>query len=694
MNKPRSGAPHRLRRRLAGLCLGLAGLCQGSLVAGMQDVTGLSELSLEELLNIQVTSVARKPQALSESAAAVFVITADDIRRAGVTSIPEALRLVPGLHVARIDSSKWAISARGFNGQFANKLLVLMDGRTLYNPLFSGVFWDTQDTVLDDIERIEVIRGPGASLWGSNAVNGIINIITKDAAETQGGLAKAGTGTLEKGFATLRYGAALGEHAHARVYAKYFERSGFVDPQGEDTPDDWRMARGGFRVDYVPSTQDHLTLQGDLYDGRAGQVINLPVVPRATPRQAMPTAEDADLNGGNVLARWARTLSETSGLELQLYYDRVERDEPLFHDTLDTLDVDFQHRFTFAERHAVVWGLGYRYTHDDASGREGVLFVERPTRDAHRYSGFVQDDVTLLPERLRLTLGTKLEHNEYSGFEVQPNARVLWKPAPHHTLWGAISRAVRTPTRVERDLTIVGHVLPPGALGPGTPGVVTTVSGTERFGAESVVAYELGYRMRLGERISFDLAAFYNDYAGLRVAADRQRLFDPGPPPLILNRTEMANDMDGFSYGAEAYVDWRPLDRWRLQLAYTFLQMDLEDHSSAGLGDELTEGMNPRHRVSLRSSMDLPRDVDLDLWLRYDGRLERFATTDPRFFDYPIGGTWELDARLAWRPRPNLELSVVGQNLLHAQHPEFIAGVYPVPVEVPRSVYGQIRWTF
>ncbi len=640
----------------------------------------LRKLSLEELMRIDVvvTSVGKKPQKLFETAAAVFVITPEDIRRSGVTSIPEALRMVPGVQVAHIDASKWAISARGFNGRFSNKLLVLIDGRSVYTPLFSGVFWDEQDTLLEDIARIEVIRGPGATLWGANAVNGVINIITKQAKDTQGTLITAGAGTEERGFGGVRYGGSLGKAAYYRVYGKYFNRDEFTGRSGPEAADDWAVSRGGFRVDWDASGRDALTLQGDIYAGRAGQTLTFAAL---TPPFVQTKSLDVSINGGNLLGRWTHSFSPTSTLALQLYYDRTDRDNPSQGKQIrDTLDIDFQHDFGLGKRHDIIWGLGYWFSSDDTEGSFS-LSSDTENRGLNLFSAFVQDDVTLVEDRLRLTLGAKFEYNDFTGFEVQPNARLLWTPYKRHALWGAISRALRTPSRINQDVRFNQRVI------PGDPPVVLSLFGNSDFDSEELLAFELGYRVQPMDRLFADIAAFYNVY-------DRLRTFEPGVPfletsPLSSHRVRpffTANKMDGEAYGVELALDWEPLDGWRLQAVYSYLQIQLHvDGDSGDTISEAAEGESPKHQFSLRSSMDLYRDLALDLWLRYVDNLPSLA----------VGSYLTLDARLGWKPHKNLELSVVGQNLLDRQHPEFVGEFFDIlPTQVERGVYAKLDWRF
>ncbi|HVR97059.1 MAG TPA: TonB-dependent receptor [Thermoanaerobaculia bacterium] len=641
----------------------------------------LTELSLEELMDVQVTSVSKRAEPIYAAAAAVFVITQEDLRRSGVTSIPEALRMVPGLEVARIDANKWAVSARGFNGRFANKLLVLIDGRSVYTPLFSGVYWDVQDTLLEDIDRIEVIRGPGATLWGANAVNGVINIITRSARETQGGLLAAGGGSEERGFAALRYGGALGESSFYRLYAKAFERDGGERVTGEAGADDWSMRRGGFRLDSQLSGGGDWMVTGELYDGEAGETLTLQSLQAPLPRTV---DSEEEVSGGYLLSRWQRALSETSELKVQLYYDRTERLAQFLDEDRDTFDVEVQHGFSPGRRHRLLWGLGFRRTADDLQGAEILSFS--PTRRTDDLaSGFLQDEITLRPDRLWLTLGSKVEHNDYTGLEVQPNLRAVWLARPHHTLWAAASRAVRTPSRAEDDLRLDAQVIPPGQLFPGSPVALLSSFGSRDFRSEELLAWELGYRAGLSPGLFLDLATFYNVYDRLRSASLGEPFLQLAPRPHLVVPVLVGNDLEGDTYGAELAADWRVSKRWRWSAAYTFLSVQLQQRSGAGeLGLE-GEGQSPQHQLFLRSSLDLARGVELDFALRYVDELEgldvdRYAT---------------FDLRLGWRPRPDLELSLVGQNLLEDGHFEAVSEVIPAhSTAVERGVYGKVEWRF
>jgi iron complex outermembrane receptor protein len=610
-----------------------------------QSSQDLTEWSLEKLLDTKVTSVSKKEERLSEAPAAIHVISQQDIRRSGVMSIPEALRLAPNLHAAQVDSSQWAIGARGFNSYVANKLLVLIDGRSVYTPLYAGVFWDVQDTLLEDIDRIEVISGPGATLWGANAVNGVINVITKSAKETQGALLLGGGGTEWRGFGGVRYGGQLASNVHYRVYAKYFDHASTVLTNGSSANNPWSKGQGGFRVDWDLSENDLVTFQGDIYDGRMDR-----------PYVGTQFGDNSKITGGNLIGRWSKAFSQDSDLKLQFYHDRTRRRFTAgFDEDLSTYDLEFQHRFPVGQRNDIVWGANYRLHEDNVEGSALLAFAP-PELSRQLFSAFAQDEIELVENRLHLTLGSKFEHNDYTGFEVQPSARLAWRLSERQTVWSAVSRAVRTPSRFDTDLRI-----------PGAPPHLLT--GNSDFVSEELLAYELGYRVRPSDKLSLSLSVFYNDY-------DDLRSFEPTSPFTYV----FANGLEGRTYGAEISGVYQVRDWWRLQAGYAFLEKDLVRKSGSldptqGTG----EANDPDHQFSLHSSMDLPGNLELDAGFRYVDSLP-----------LPVVPSYvELDVRLAWRPARNVELSVVGQNLLDNHHTEFRPGT-----EIQRSVYGKVTWRF
>jgi iron complex outermembrane receptor protein len=645
----------------------------------------LKHLSLEDLMDLEVTSVSKQPEKLLEAASAIQVITSEDIRRSGATSIPEALRLADNLQVAQENSHDWAISARGFNANLANKLLVLIDGRAVYTPLYGGVLWNVQDYLLEDIDRIEVISGPGGTLWGANAVNGVINIITKSAQDTQGVYAEGGGGKQLEELAGARYGTQLAPDSYIRFYGKYSSQGAEVLADGANAQDSWHAGRGGFRMDLLASGPDKLTLQGDFY----------------SETQNVAAAGDALFSGGNILGRWTRTLSPDSGFNLQMYYDHTYLSEPFaasppapfytgfptaaLMDTLDTYDLDFQHHFAWGARQKLVWGLGYRATRE-ADEDLSVVRFSPPDLDQSLYSGFLQDEI-LVARDLRLTVGSKLEHNDYTGLEWEPSVRLQWSMSPRQMTWAAVSRAVRTPSRYDRDLQV------PSGLYDAPPPFVfpkNYLQGNPDFTSEKETAYELGYRAQLGPSLSGSLSGFYNRYHDLRsTTATPTTATYIFPYPVYFQ-----NNLEGDTYGLELSTTYQLLDWWRLHAGYNWLQEHL--HPTPGQTDATgatNETADPKHQASLRSEMDLPRSVHFNLSLRWVDSLH--------INNGPTGGPvigvvpsyFELDTRLAWQATRNLELALVGQNLLHAQHPEY---GYPSPTreEIERAIFGKITWGY
>jgi len=651
----------------------------------------LAELSLEELMNIEVYSVSKRGQALNDAAAAIYVLTQDDIHRSGATSIPEALRFVPGLEVAHIDSNIWAISSRGFNERFGNKLLVLIDGRSVYTPLFAGVYWDVQDTLLEDIDRIEVIRGPGGTLWGANAVNGVINIITKKASETQGVLVSAGAGTEERGFAHGRYGGKIGDDTYYRVYGKYFDRTKFDDGAG-NASDDWDTGQGGFRIDSKLSDKSNLTVSGDYYDGRRD---NTQVEPTLAAPYLTSLTPESDVSGGNVTARWSHTVSENLGFSLQAYYDHTQRDDDQFSENRNTIDLEWQNDVRLFEVNQLTWGLGYRWTHDSI-GNEFVTSFDPDDVSKSLFSVFIQNELGLFDDHLRLTVGTKIEHNAYTGWDFQPSGRFLWKPVDRHAVWGAISRAVRTPSRAENDVILNTAVLPPGVAPPGFPAppnplvpTVIQLLGDSGYDSEDLLAYELGYRTQLHDTLSLDIATYYNDYNNLRTVT-----LDPNVPvEPLLDRTNIrflaTNKMRGETYGAEIAVDWLPHSKWRVRAGYSYIDINLHLQGSAQATDGISksqEKASPHNTVFIRNLIDLPYNFELDTNIRY---VDNVVAVD-------TGSYFNLDARLGWKPTENWEVAIVGQNLLEDNHKEFGSSAFVATeyTRVPRGMYAQLTYRY
>ncbi|OQW96027.1 MAG: hypothetical protein BWK79_00340 [Beggiatoa sp. IS2] len=640
------------------------------------------KLDISELMNIKVTSVAKKPQKLSQSAAAVFVINHDDIRRSGATTIADVLRMVPGLQVAKYNSHSWAISARGFNSYYANKLLVLIDGRSVYTPEFSGVYWDSVDTFLDDIERIEVIRGPGGTLWGANAVNGVINIITKSAKDTRGGLITTSIGDEERGSMQFRYGDALDadKKSFYRVYAKTIRHDDLPIGFYGTYKDSWYRNQAGFRVDGQTQNDDQWTVQGDIYHSgldeanyqNSAQVGRIPV------------------QGWNVLGRWQRQLSAESDISAQWYYDYYKRSPLKQGFSNKTFDFELQHRFHLSQRQEILWGGGYRFQDNYMEDKPGVVRYESDTRQSNLFNLFVQNEIQLVPDEWTLTVGTKFEHNAFTGLEIQPNLRLLWTPLDtHYSVWTAISRAVRTPARNEHDEKAEFLVAFPPPMNPFYPEPMEfRFLSNPEIKSETLLAYELGIRSQVTPRLSWDLATFYHKYDDLMVF-DHDMFVENR----IIFEDRRVNGMYGHSYGAELAVDWQPLDDWRLTAAYTFFDMQLQMAPGVEADWKRIEDKSPHNQLSLRSHLTLPHNWQFETWLRYVGKI------DVPLGLYRDGGSVKayttLDARLAWQISKQLEVSIIGQNLLDKQFLESPVDPYnPLLNQVQRGVYGQLRWQF
>jgi iron complex outermembrane receptor protein len=613
--------------------------------SGTSSPDTLKTMSVEELMDLGVTSVSKRPEPLWAAASAVQVVTQDDIRESGATSIPEALRLATNLEVAQVDSNDWAISARGFNNTTSNKMLVLIDGRSVYTPLYAGVFWDVQDTLLEDVDRVEVISGPGATQWGANAVNGVINVRTKGAEETQGLLLLGGGGSELHGIAGARYGGTIGDELAYRVYGKYSDRDASVLASGADAGDDWHLGQGGFRVDWNRSDGDRLTVQGDAYDGSEAQL----------------GAADIAVSGGNVLGRWSRPTSAASHLTVQAYCDRTHRVIPgVFGEDLDTYDFDLQHHVHVSDRDELVWGLGYRRSDDDIRNGPTLAFLPaRVTREW--FSGFVQSEIAIVPGRMRAMLGTRIGHNDYSGWELQPGARLAWTVGERQTLWAAISRAVRTPSRIDRELFV-----------PGTSPFL--LEGGPDFTSEKELAYELGYRAQARARLFLSVAAYFSDYDDIRSIEPAS---EANPIPY-----EIANGKRGTSYGVEIAADHRPLESWHLRYGYTNGHVDIERKpDSLDPTPGSSEAHDPEQQLFVRSSWTVG-ELDLAAALRFISRIE----------DQGVPGYGEMDLRAAWNISRSLELALVGRNLLHDHHAEF--GAPSTGREIERAVYGKATWRY
>jgi iron complex outermembrane receptor protein len=644
--------------------------------AGQMKDKQLKQLSLEDLGKVVVTSVSKEPEQVWNTPAAIFVLTQEDIRRSGMTSIPELLRLVPGLDVARVNSNQWSISIRGFAGAFSKQLLVLIDGRSVYTPLFSGVYWNLQNLVLEDVERIEVVRGPGGTIWGANAVNGVINIITKRAKDTQGTLVAAGGGNVDQGTGTARYGGSAGKTFNYRIYGMGFVRGPESHPDG-DGFDDWRIGQMGFRSDWKEGEKDDFSVQGDIYRGEIGERISLASF--SPPSETFPD-DQAVVSGGNLLARWQHTLGKGSDIQVQAYFDRTNFQDLQLGETRDTFDVDFVWHQRTRGKQVLTWGLGARVSPSNfIQTSPGVNFVPAKQTDSI-YSGFVQYELPLAGDKLTLTGGTKLEHNNFSGFEYQPNARLLWRPTDRQSFWASVTRAVRTPSRVDQDVrfAILLSAAPP-------PPVYFDIEGDPNFSAERLIGYEAGYRTLVARRLYVDFAAFYNIYRDVQGFGPLAFGVATTPaPPHINIVVPFANSIQGNTAGAEIAPDFQVTRWWQVRGSYSFLHLGFRD--APGLTDVgnllgTYEGSSPRHAVVFQSRFNMPSRLELDASYRFLSALPA----------QKVGAYQTADLRLGWRAAERVEFSVVGQNLFQPSHEEFGGNPW-ANIGMKRGVYAKLVW--
>jgi iron complex outermembrane recepter protein len=636
----------------------------------------LKSLSLEQLGNVQVVTETKEPTEVWDTPAAIFVLTQEDIRRSGVTSVPDALRLVPGVNVARVSGSRnWAVGIRGLADQYSKYVLVLIDGRSVYSPLFGGVLWTINNVMLEDIDRIEVIRGPGGTIWGSDAVNGVINIITKPAKDTQGLLASAGGGSLDEDTEDLRYGA-RSHDLDFRVYGFGFVRGAEYHQDGQPNYDWSRFGQLGVRADWKAG-RDDLTCQGDAYLGRFGDAQSLSTF---TPPASFVSYAPTDASGGNVLGRWRRDLANHADLYLQAFWAHDYRIGSNFGETRDTFDIDFLHRTAPTHYQQFTYGVGARVSPSTIRQVSPTDAFYPLSQAESLYSGFAQEDLRLIPDRLSFTAGSKLERNNYTGFEVEPNARLLYTPRPTESLWASISRAVRVPDRVDEDIDV-------DILALQSPLVYAQLNGNNQLHAERLTAYEAGYRALMGPHLYFAIAGFHNVYNNL-IAQGPGTLalppIPPFPPGSFLLKFKYENGIHGRTDGFELAPDWQPASWWRLKAAYSYLHVGLEDEP--GFTDTTTlttlHGSSPNSQVALRSQIDLPRRFEFDQTFRYVGAL---PAQQVRAYE-------TADGRLGYHPAKSFDLSVVGQNLLQPHHGEF--GISPEPnVLIKRGVYAKIVWT-
>jgi len=653
----------------------IAGLAQAD-EAG-QAGQSLKQLSIEQLGQVQVTSVTKEPEEVWKTPAAVYVITQQAIEKSGATNIPEVLRLAPGVEVARIGSHTWSIGIRGFGSNLTRNVLVLIDGRSVYSPLLAGTYWDVQNVPLTDIDRIEVIRGPGGTIWGPNAVDGVINIITKSSKDTRGETVRAGGGNVDEGDTTVQYGDAPRQDLSYRVYGMGFVRGPEYHSDG-DNYDTWRDIQSGFRMDYQKSASDTYTLQGDIYDEGAGEEDTAVYY---TPPYSRTLEGAARLSGGNIVGRWHRVQGPGKDIQIQAYYDRTNRRAPNFVDIRNSFDVDFLDRFRLPGRQQISWGAGALVSPARNPTVVPGLYFTPESRTDEIFSGFFQDEIALIPNSVSLSIGTKLIKTNYTELQLEPSVRFLWNPTATQTLWAAFTHAVRTPSAAERAFNLTGFV---GIVPDGTPEFARFIA-NPNFHSEEMNGWELGYRRMVGQQLYFDISSFYNHYGDL-FSEDiiGGPYLEANPPPAhLLIPAEFGNGLVGTTKGFEIGPDWNALSFWRLSASYSYLDMEVErGKNSMDVGTaSFIEGSSPRNQVTAQSDFNVSTTIDLNLTYRFVSALPALHIDS-----YSTG-----DAHFGWWVRPYLQLSVSGRNLFQPYHYEYEASAGP-NVGIKRTVYFQIEW--
>ncbi|MCL1158343.1 TonB-dependent receptor [Shewanella inventionis] len=649
------------------------------------------DLSLQELMSVEVTSVSKQKQPLSNSPAAIYVITNEAIRHSGATSIPQALRDVPGLHVAQLDSQKWAVSSRGFNGRYNNKLLVMMDGRTLYSPAFSGVYWEVQDTLMADIERIEVIRGPSAALWGANAVNGVINIITKHSADTLGGYAELGVGDYEQGFAGTRYGSHLSDSATSRVYIKANQRdslahqsqdldSNLVESAASVSKDNsWNHLQMGGRIDVQLEADTSFTLSSDAYTANMEQASNVASVEGPAYRDFYH--EELKSEGVNLLSKYTKALTATSEYSLQAYFDYADREEELYQLKTNTFDIDFQHQFLFGTDHNILWGLGYRVIQDDLTSSTILTSSESPSTSTQLWSAFISDEISIVDDQLWLTFASRFEHNDYTGFEIQPNVRLMWQIDNQNNLWGSVGRALRTPARVENNTSVNAVNIAPSEV---SPLVKVFVVGSEDYESEEIISYEMGYRFMPMNTLSFDVAMFFNDYNKLRSTSEGITDFSTYPD-YVSQYTYFENQYDGYNYGAELSSMWAVTDLLQMRINYSYIRNEFDDV----LGQNTKA---PEQMVSSIIDWQPLTTLGVNVVWRFIDSTESLTGEGTRY--KTIDSYKGVDIALNWAVSPDIMLSAYGKNLFYPAHLEYEAESILLPYSVGPSYFVKVSVDF
>jgi iron complex outermembrane receptor protein len=644
--------------------------------------TSLANASLEDLMNIQVTSVSRKEESLSKAGAAVFVITQEDIRTSGASNIPDALRTVPGVDVAEVDANTYAITVRGFASVLADKVLVLIDGRTVYSPTTSGVHWDQIDVPLEDVDRIEVIRGPGGTVWGANAVNGVINIITKKTEDTKGLEVRTGGGAQGQANGLVQYGGDIGTTGNYRVFEDYSNQGKLTAADGtQPAADAYHMFHSGFRADTALSGRDTLSVQSDFLQNFEGQTIS---VVYANQLPLMRTLNDVVKVGeGDFMARWTHKFAAGSETSLQVYFDRSTRYDEGVHEGLDTFDIDFQHHLSLGRRNDLVWGLGFRYTGDSYAAGYGKTYV--PLSEAENlYSAFFQDEIALA-ENLSLTVGSKVENQLYSGVQFAPSAQLVWTPTGRSTLWLSASQAIREVSREQVELQVDPYTfsIPGGGFG------VAQYNGNPGARPERLHDLETGYRSQMAAKFSLDLTAFSSYFHGLETLDPEQPYFttDQGPPHLVLPFV-FGNSVNAHTYGAEISMNWDATPWWKIRSGYSAIRLNIfHDPGSQDADEQERADSTPESQFQVRSLIKLPHNLDWDSAVYYVGRLRDGGNG-------PVPAYIRVDTRFGWRPGRHTEISLVGQNLLTPRHAEFHQAYELNNTLVERSVFAKITLRF
>jgi len=683
MNKYTETHFHKKTRRNL-LALAICGsLYSAVLSADTGSLQRLKNFSLEELADVEIAITGKSQQRLRDIPAAVYVLSKEQIRDSTATNIPDLLRLVPGLHVAQMDANKWTVSSRGFSSRITNKLLVMIDGRSIYSPLFGGVMWDQQNIMLEDIERIEVVRGPGGTVWGANAVNGVINIISKHADDTQGSLASVLIGT-EKNIVSLRQGGKAASGVSYRFYAKHRDHEESASLDGSSATDDWQDSQLGFRVDWSASKNQQLTLQGDIYQGDLSERITVPST--ATAGFTEPLDDKIKTKGANLIGKWQQTNDEGDSQHLQVYLDHVQREQWIISERRSIFDIDYQYSQGDYGLHRFMFGIGYRYTTDKLPAGNlsigQVRFFTPEKRTDHLFNAFIQDEIALVENRLWLTVGTKLETNQYTGLELQPNLRLRWKLAENQLAWASISKAIRTPSRAETDGFVMFNLVP---VEPAPIGLV--VQGSSNLKSETLLAYELGYRFELSKSLMFDTTIFYQDYDDL-VSFESVYIGpvqDPAAPPSVLvNILQAQNELEGSTYGLEASMVWSPVTRFNLVANYSYLEVEISPkNSSLDEDSEVQELRSPRHQFNITSNYQFESGIKLSLIGRHVGSVQGGAAYT------------ELDSNLQWQLNDEVQLTLIGRNLLDSSHPEVLPAFFPTEkTEIEREFYIKLDWAF